>query len=79
MYGKNYQKTYIDSNYDNLCDLLFLFYKIFMRSAEFVANKSIFHFPKEKGVKVLALLKQVNKLPADAKIIYLNVEIYWYT
>ena len=65
-----YKKTYVDSNYDNLWDSLFLFYKIFMRSAEFVANRYGFDFPEEKGIKILAFLEHVRKLPEDTKSIY---------
>ena len=65
-----YRRTYVDSDYDNLWESLFLFYRIFRSSAEFVAEKHGFHFPREKAAKVLAFMEHVRALPADAERIY---------
>lgn len=65
-----YKKTYVDSDYDNLWESLFLFHSIFKRSAEFVAEKRGFRFPREMSDKVLTFLEHVRTLPTDAERIY---------
>jgi len=65
-----YKRTYVDSDYDKLWESLFLFYRIFTKSAEFVAEKRGYQFPQQKAAKVLAFLEHVRTLPADAKRIY---------
>jgi aminoglycoside 6-adenylyltransferase len=65
-----YKRTYVDSDYDNLWESLFLFHSIFKRSAEFVAEKRGFRFPREMAAKVLAFLEHVRTLPTDAERIY---------
>jgi aminoglycoside 6-adenylyltransferase len=65
-----YKMTYVDHDYDNLWDSLFLFLAIFERSARSVAEKSGFRFPKETAAKVMSFLEHVRTLPADAKQIY---------
>jgi len=65
-----YIKTYVGSDFEELWDSLFLFYKIFMESAEFVADKYNFNFPKEKSSKILAFLNHVRNLPEGADRIY---------
>ena len=67
---KDYKNTYVDANYENIWDSLFLFYKIFIRSAEFVAKKYGYKFPKTKGENVLAFLTHVKSLAVNAKSIY---------
>ncbi|MDP7144549.1 MAG: aminoglycoside 6-adenylyltransferase [Pseudomonadales bacterium] len=65
-----YKSTYVDSDYDRLWESLFLFYRIFKKSAEFVAERRGFYFPQEKAANVLAFLEHVRTLPADARRIY---------
>ena len=65
-----YKRTYVDSDYDNLWESLFLFHSIFRKTAEFVAEKCGFRFPQETSEKVLAFLEHVRKLPPDAQSIY---------
>lgn len=61
-----YQRTYVDSDYDNLWESLFLFHGIFMRSAEFVAEKRGYCFARETAAKVLAFLEPVRSLPTNS-------------
>ncbi|NKB67582.1 MAG: aminoglycoside 6-adenylyltransferase [Candidatus Latescibacteria bacterium] len=65
-----YENTYVDSNYENLWESLFLCYRIFKESAEFVGKNCGFTFPQEKGMKVWAFLEHVRKLPPNAQTIY---------
>jgi len=65
-----YERTFVDSDFDKLWESLFLFYRIFEKSAQFVAEKYGYHFPQEKSAKILAFLKHVRTLPEDAKQIY---------
>ena len=65
-----YKSTYVDSDYDRLWESLFLFYRIFKKSAEFVAERRGFYFLQEKAANVLAFLEHVRTLPADARRIY---------
>jgi aminoglycoside 6-adenylyltransferase len=67
---REYKKTYVGSDYDDLWESLFLFYSIFSRSAEFVAAERGYRFPQEKAAKVRAFLEHVRTLPADAERIY---------
>ncbi len=67
---KEYRRTYVGSDYDDLWESLFLFHSIFRRSAEFVGAKCGFRFPEDKAAKVLAFLEHVRTLPADAKRIF---------
>jgi len=66
----DYKSTYVDSDYDNLWESLFLSYRIFKRSADFVAEKRGFRFPMETADKVLAFLEHVRALPTDSEQIY---------
>ena len=65
-----YKRTYVDSDYDNLRESLFLFHSIFKKSAEFVAEKCGFRFPRETADKVLAFFEHVETLPIDSERIY---------
>jgi aminoglycoside 6-adenylyltransferase len=65
-----YRRTYVDSDYDSLWESLFLFHRIFTRSAEFVAEKRGFRFPRETADKVQAFLEHVRTLPTDSERIY---------
>ena len=65
-----YKRTYVDSDYDNLWESLFLFHGIFKRSAELVAEKCGFAFPRQTANKVLAFLEYVRTLPTDSERIY---------
>jgi aminoglycoside 6-adenylyltransferase len=65
-----YKQTYVDADYDNLWESLFLFHKIFKRSAEFVAANCGFLFPHDKATKVLTFLEYVRKLPSNTQTIY---------
>ena len=64
------KRTYVDSDYDNLWDSLFLFHSIFKRSAELVAEKCSFRFPRETADRVLGFLEHVRTLPTDSERIY---------
>ena len=65
-----YKKTYVGSDYDDLWESLFLFHGIFKRSAEFVAAKCGYRFPRETADKVLAFLEHVRALPRGLGRIY---------
>ncbi len=65
-----YKRTYADSDYDNLWESLFLFFRIFKRSAQFVAETYGFRFPQETASKVLAFLEHVRTLPVNTERIY---------
>ena len=49
---------------------LILFFRIFKKSALFVAERCGFRFPQEKSAKVLVFLKHIRTLPEDAERIY---------
>ena len=65
-----YERTYVDSDYENLWESLFRFYRIFERSAEWIAKECGFTYPKEQGMKVWAFLEHVRKLSPNAQTIY---------
>jgi aminoglycoside 6-adenylyltransferase len=65
-----YKRTYVDSDYDNLWESLFLFLSIFKRSAQFVAETCGFRFPQETAGKVLVFLEHVRTLPVNSEQIY---------
>ena len=65
-----YKQTYAGYDYNELWDSLFLFLKIFNRSARFVAESHNFKFPEETALKVANFLKHVKELPADSELIY---------
>lgn len=66
----NFEKTYADSNYDNIWVSLFLFHKLFREIAIRVGEKHDFQFPEEECQRALEFLKHVKELPQDAKSIY---------
>ncbi|MBT3273141.1 MAG: aminoglycoside 6-adenylyltransferase [Spirochaetales bacterium] len=66
----DYKGTYVDFEYGNLWESLFLFLQIFSRSAIFVAKSFGYRFPYEKADKVKAFLDHVHTLPDDAEQIY---------
>ena len=65
-----YEKTYVGSDYDDLWESLFLFHRLFKRSADFVAEQGGFRFPQEEAAKVLVFLEDVRRLSSDADRIY---------
>ena len=67
---KEFEQTYTDSNYDNIWNSLFLFYKLFKKTAQSVAQEYGFQFPEEAGKRALEFLKHVKQLRKDAKAIY---------
>jgi len=67
---KEFEQTYTDSNYDNIWNSLFLFYKLFKKRAESVAQEYGFQFPEEAAKRALEFLKYIKQLPQDAKAIY---------
>ena len=67
---REYKRTYVGADYDDLWESLFLFHGIFSRSAEFVATECGYSFPQEKAAKVRVFLEHVRTLPADAERIY---------
>lgn len=71
---KEYKRTYVGNDYDEIWDSLFLFYSIFERSAKFVAEKCGFTFQQNRAEKVLSFMKHVRALPSDAQRIYGNAE-----
>jgi aminoglycoside 6-adenylyltransferase len=66
----DYKNTYVGSDYHDLWESLFLFQKIFKRSASFVAETFGFQFPQDVSDKVNTFLKHVRTLPEDAETIY---------
>lgn len=69
-----YGATYVGPDYDDIWESLFLFHRIFQRSAERVAEEFGYRFQLETSARVLALLKHVRRLPADAQRIYEEAE-----
>ena len=67
---KEFKQTYTDSDYDNIWNSLFLFYKLFKTTAESVAKEYGFQFPEEAGESALGFLRHVKELAEDAKVIY---------
>jgi len=67
---EQYLKTYVDSDYENIWDSVFLFHEIFMQSAAFVAGEYNFIFPEENARKVLSFLHHVRDLSDNAESIY---------
>ena len=67
---KEFEQTYADSNYDNIWNSLFLFYKLFKKTAQSVAQEYGFQFPEEAAKRALEFLKHIKQLPEDAKAIY---------
>ena len=65
-----YKKTYVDSDYENIWDSLFLFLDLFMQSAAFVARENDFILPEENSSKVLSFLNHVKNLSENAESIY---------
>lgn len=57
-----YLRTYVDFDYENIWDSIFLFYDIFTQSAAFVANEYNFIFPEDNASKVLSFLNHVRNL-----------------
>ena len=67
---RDYEKTFVGSDYEDLWESLFLSYRIFKKAAEYVASECGFTYPKEKGAKVLAFLEHVRAMPANAQTIF---------
>ena len=67
---REFEQTYDDSNYDNIWNSLFVFYKLFNKTAKSVAQEYGFQFPEEAGKRALEFLKHIKQLPEDAKTIY---------
>ncbi len=67
---REFEQIYTDSNYDDIWNSLFLFYKLFKKTAESVAKEYGFQFPEETAKRALGLLKHIKQLPQDAKAIY---------
>lgn len=67
---EKYLRTYVDSDYENIWDSIFLFYEIFVESATIVAKEYNFIFPEENASKVLSFLKHVRDLSDKAESIY---------
>jgi len=67
---KEFEQTYTDSNYDNIWNSLFVFYKLFNKTAKSVGQEYGFQFPEEAGKRALEFLKHIKQLPEDAKTIY---------
>jgi len=65
-----YIRTYTDANYDRLWESLFLFHRLFTRSAKSVGQHYGFRFPEEESGKVMRFLTHVKQLPQDAPSIY---------
>lgn len=67
---EQYLRTYVDSDYENIWDSIFLFYEMFVESATFIADEYNFIFPEENASKVLSFLKHVRDLSDNAESIY---------
>ena len=66
----DYKRTYVGFNYNDLWESLFLFQKIFDRSAAFVAKTYGYQFPQDVSDKVEGYLEHVRTLPEDSETIY---------
>lgn len=67
---EQYSQTYVDSDYENIWDSIFIFYDIFTQTAAFVANEYDFVYPEDNASKVLTFLNHVRHLSHDADRIY---------
>lgn len=65
-----YKKTYADSSYDNMWAALFAACELFRVLGQEVGESLGYPYPSEDDARMLAYLKQVRNLPADAKNIY---------
>jgi len=65
-----YLETYVDADIDKIWHAIFVFYELFIESAQLVAKEYDFVFPEESANKVLTFLKHVKNLPNDAESIY---------
>jgi len=67
---EQYLQTYVDSDYENIWDSIFMFYEVFTQSAVFIANEYNFTFPEDIASKVLSFLNHVRTLSDNADSIY---------
>lgn len=67
---EQYLKTYVDSDYNNIWDSLFVFYDLFVDSAIYIADEYGFEYQYEDAKKVLLFLEHVRALPENASTIY---------
>ncbi|WP_202708869.1 aminoglycoside 6-adenylyltransferase [Sporosalibacterium faouarense] len=65
-----YKNTYVDYEYDNIWESLFVFYELFVKTARYVGETYDFKFPEEECERALEFLKHVRGLPKDAESIF---------
>jgi aminoglycoside 6-adenylyltransferase len=66
----NYLNTYVGGDYVEIWESLFLFYEIFMVTAEYVAKVYHYNFPEKQGIMVYHHLKHIRNLSEDVASIY---------
>jgi len=64
---KELEKTYSDSNFENIWESLFEAGSLFRRLAKAVAQQFEFQYPQKDDENVSAFLRRIHKLPKDAK------------
>jgi aminoglycoside 6-adenylyltransferase len=67
---KDYEKTYVGSDFDDIWQSLFCFLKVFTDSANHVAQALGFRFPHQTADQVRVFLEHVRSLPTNATTIY---------
>jgi len=69
-YWEMYEKTYADSNYENVWSSIFVTCELFRILANDVAEYLKITYPVDDDRKMTEYLKHVRKLPVDARQIY---------
>ena len=67
---QGFQRTWAGSDYDDITESLRAIHRLFVRTAQTVANEYGYRFPVEKAESALAFLMHVSKLPRDAQSIF---------
>lgn len=67
---QGFQRTWAGSDYDDITESLQAIHRLFVRTAQTVANEYGYRFPVEKAESALAFLMHVSKLPRDAQSIF---------
>lgn len=69
-YWEMYEKTYADSDYENVWNSIFITCELFQILAKDVAEYLMITYPFDDDRKMTGYLKHVRELPVDAKEIY---------
>lgn len=69
-YWEMYEKTYSDSNIDNVWDSIFITCELFRILSQDVANHFSYTYPMEDDINMTKYIKQVRSLPKDASSVF---------